>query len=82
MIKNRVEEAKKSFEEALEKLDDLKESVLISEKEYLNRLRDLYIKYFKDREKYIDEFKKYEQKYRTYLKFYNIKSIFSRIPFH
>lgn len=52
-----------AFEKELEKLDELKESGLISEKEYLNRLRDLYIKYFKDREEYIDEFKKYEQKY-------------------
>lgn len=51
------------FEKELEKLDDLKESGLISEKEYLDKLRDLYIKYFKDREKYIDEFKKYEQQY-------------------
>ena len=52
-----------AFEKELKKLEELRDSGLISEKEYLDKLRDLYIKYFKDREKYIDEFKKYEQQY-------------------
>ncbi len=35
----------------------------ISEAQYLNALRSLYTRYFKDRKEYLDEFEKYESEY-------------------
>ena len=52
-----------AFEKELEKLQGMRDRNEITEKEYLDNLRALYEKYFKDREKYIDEFQKYEQEY-------------------
>lgn len=52
-----------AFEKELEKLQGMRDRNEITEKEYLDNLRALYEKYFKDREKYIDEFKKYEHEY-------------------
>ena len=52
-----------AFEKELEKLEDARDNGLISEKEYLDRLRNLYVKYFKDRKEYLDKFRKYEQQY-------------------
>ncbi|MDE5697756.1 MAG: hypothetical protein K2I96_10170 [Lachnospiraceae bacterium] len=52
-----------AFENELEKLQGMRDRNEITEKEYLDNLRALYEKYFKDREKYIDEFKKYEHEY-------------------
>lgn len=57
----------------------------ITEKEYLDALRALYEKYFKDREKYIDEFKKYEDEYLRGMKdlYESVMSgIISRIDDH
>lgn len=51
------------FEKALSDLDDLRDSGIINEKDYLNRLQALYIKYFANRKEYIKEFKKYEKQY-------------------
>ena len=53
----------KAFEKELESLEILRDSGEITEKEYLDRLRDLYTKYFADRKEYIDELRKYETKY-------------------
>ena len=53
----------KAFEKELESLEILRDSGEISEKEYLDRLRELYTKYFADRKEYIDELRKYETKY-------------------
>lgn len=57
-----------AFEDELKGLQSLRDSGLISEKEYLDRLRDLYTKYFKDRKEYLDEFCKYEQEYLSGMK--------------
>lgn len=52
-----------AFEKELSNLDDLKDRGVISEKEYLDHLRELYQRYFKDKEKYVDQYQKYEKKY-------------------
>ena len=52
-----------AFEKELSNLDDLKDRGVISEKEYLDRLRELYTRYFKDKEKYVDQYQKYEKQY-------------------
>ena len=57
----------------------------ITEKQYLDALRALYEKYFKDREEYIDEFKKYEDEYLRGMKdlYESVMSgIISRIDDH
>lgn len=52
-----------AFEKELDELDSLKDRGIITEKEYLDTLRSLYERYFKDRAGYLDEYKKYERQY-------------------
>lgn len=52
-----------AFEKELGDLDDLKDRGVISEKEYLDRLRELYTRYFKDKKQYLDQYNKYEKQY-------------------
>lgn len=52
-----------AFEKELKDLDDLKDRGRISEKQYLDALRRLYLKYFRDKEKYLKEYGKYENQY-------------------
>ena len=52
-----------AFEKELKSLQILRDRGEINEKEYLDRLKVLYEKYFKDRKEYLDEFKKYETEY-------------------
>ena len=52
-----------AFEEELKELDDLHSNSFISEKEYLDRLRVLYERYFKDKLGYEKEFADYQKKY-------------------
>lgn len=52
-----------SFEKELKDLDDLKDRGKITEKQYLDALRSLYLKYFRDKEKYLKECEKYEHQY-------------------
>ena len=52
-----------AFEEELQALEDLKNNGLISEKEYLDRLRVLYERYFKDRLGYETEYARYQRQY-------------------
>lgn len=54
---------KEAFEKELKELDELRDAGVISEREYLERLKALYIKYFKDRKEYLKEFKQYEKQY-------------------
>ena len=51
------------FEKSLQELDDLHDAGILSEKDYLDRLKALYIKYFANRKEYIKEFAKYEKQY-------------------
>ncbi len=53
----------KAFEKEYSNLKDMLNRGEISEAQYLSRLRALYIRYFKDRKEYLDEFKKYESEY-------------------
>lgn len=57
-----------AFEEELKNLQSLRDNGEISEKEYLDRLRALYTGYFKDRKKYLNEFRKYEKEYLSGMK--------------
>jgi len=52
-----------AFEEELKDLQRLRDSGVIDEKEYLDRLRALYQKYFKDKKKYAEQYAKYERQY-------------------
>lgn len=52
-----------SFEKELKDLDDLKDRGKITEKQYLDALRRLYLKYFNQKKKYLKEFEKYEHQY-------------------
>ncbi len=52
-----------AFEKELKDLDDLKDRGKITEKQYLDALRRLYLKYFRDKEKYLKEYEKYEHQY-------------------
>ena len=52
-----------AFEKELKDLDDLKDRGKITEKQYLDSLRRLYVKYFRDKEKYLKEYEKYEHQY-------------------
>ncbi len=52
-----------AFEKELKNLDDLKDRGKITEKQYLDALRRLYLKYFRDKEKYLKEYEKYEHQY-------------------
>ena len=52
-----------AFEKELKQLDDLKDQGKISEKEYLDYLRALYERYFKDKKKYAEQYAQYERQY-------------------
>ncbi len=52
-----------AFQKEYDHLKDLLDRGEISEAQYLNRLRSLYTRYFKDRKEYLDEYKKYESEY-------------------
>ena len=52
-----------AFKEEYDHLKDMLDRGEISEAQYLSRLRALYTHYFKDRKKYLDEFKQYENEY-------------------
>ncbi len=52
-----------AFEKELKDLDDLKDRGKITEKQYLDALRRLCLKYFRDKEKYLKEYEKYEHQY-------------------
>ena len=54
-----------AFEKEYDHLKDQLDRGEISEAQYLSKLRALYTRYFKDRKKYLDEFKKYENEYLT-----------------
>lgn len=63
-----------AFEKELKTLETLKDQGKITEKEYLDYLRQLYERYFKDREEYLDKYKEYEDKYlrgKIYAPFYS-----------
>ena len=61
--KEAADEYLESFEKELKDLDDLKDRGKITEKQYLDVLRRLYLKYFRDKEKYLKEYEKYEHQY-------------------
>ena len=52
-----------AFEEELNSLEDLKSNGIISEKQYLDRLRSLYEHYFKDKQQYAEQYAKYKHEY-------------------
>ncbi len=52
-----------AFEEELKALEDLRNNGLISEKEYLDRLRILYERHFKNKLGYEKEYAKYQRQY-------------------
>ena len=52
-----------AFEAAYDRLGELRDRDKIDEYEYLQYLRALYEKYFKNKEEYIEEFEKYESEY-------------------
>lgn len=57
-----------AFEKELKQLQDDKDNGVITEKQYLDALRRLYNKYFRDKKKYLDQYKKYERQYLEGLK--------------
>lgn len=61
--KEAADEYVEAFEKELKELDDLRDAGVLGEKDYLNRLQALYIKYFANRKEYIKEFAKYEKQY-------------------
>lgn len=61
--KDAADEYLEAFEAELEDLQGMRDRGEISEKEYLDRLRELYQRYFKDRKEYLDEYEKYEREY-------------------
>lgn len=54
---------KEKFEQELKDLQWLRDMGVINEKEYLDRLRALNHKYFKDKAKYLEEYRTYEKEY-------------------
>lgn len=56
------------FNEELERLQMLRDNGTITEKEYLDQLRILYERYYKDKAEYLDEYIKYEYEYLKGLK--------------
>lgn len=52
-----------AFEKELKQLDELKDAGVISEKEYLDRLKALYVKYFAGNTKYAKQFYQYQKQY-------------------
>lgn len=57
-----------AFENELSELDTLKDREKITEKQYLDALRKLYVKYYNDKEKYLDQYEKYEYQYLSGMK--------------
>lgn len=57
-----------AFEKELSELDTLKDRGKITEKQYLDALRKLYVKYYNDKEKYLDQYEKYEYQYLSGMK--------------
>lgn len=57
-----------AYEEEVKKLDDLKEQGKITEKQYLDYLRKLYEKYFKNISKYAEKFAQEQSKYLSGMK--------------
>lgn len=57
-----------AFDEELSKLDGYKERGKITEKQYLDSLRALNEKYFKDKSKYLEKYQDYEHKYLSGMK--------------
>lgn len=57
-----------AFENELSELDTLKDRGKITEKQYLDALRKLYVKYYNDKEKYLDQYEKYEYQYLSGMK--------------
>lgn len=76
--KEAADEYLEAFEDELSRLQDLRDRGKITEKEYLDQLRKLYEKYFKDKKKYLDEFEKYEHEYLDGMKSL-YQSVFSTI---
>ena len=66
--KEAADEYLEAFEKELKELDELRDDGIISEKEYLDRLRALYNKYFKDKAKYLKQYAKYEKQYLNGMK--------------
>lgn len=56
------------FEKQYEKLGELRDNDKIDEYEYLQYLRALYEKFFKDKEKYAEQYEKYEHEYLSGMK--------------
>lgn len=52
-----------AFEKELKQLQTLRDQGKITEKEYLDYLRKLYQKFFKDKKKYAEQYAKYEHEY-------------------
>ena len=57
-----------AFEKELSELDSLKDRGKITEKQYLDALRHLYVKYFNQKKKYLDQYAKYEDQYLSGMK--------------
>ena len=66
--KDAAEEYLEGFNNELDRLKFLQDNRIITEKEYLDQLRILYEKYFKDKEEYLEEYVKYEHEYLNGLK--------------
>lgn len=63
-----VKTDKDFFEEEKAKLDHLREMDVISEDEYYERLTQLVNQYYKNKEDYLDEYRKYEEEIYKHLK--------------
>lgn len=66
--KDAAQEYLEGFNKECDRLKFLRDNSIITEKEYLDQLRVLYEKYFKDREEYLEEYVKYEREYLNGLK--------------
>lgn len=72
--KKTADEYLKAFEKELKLLQSLRDQGKITEKEYLDQLRKLYIRYFADKKKYLDEYEKYEHEYLD-----GMKSLYEKV---
>ena len=61
--KEAADEYVRQFEESLSELDRLKEIGILSEKGYLDELRKLYNRFYRDKEKYLKNYQNMESKY-------------------
>ncbi len=66
--KDAASEYMDAFNAEFDRLKFLRDNGIITEKEYLDQLRILYEKYFKDREEYLKEYVEYEREYLNGLK--------------